>query len=194
MTSDMAWIRTFSGRKFRVLDARPVDVHIEDIAHALSLQCRFVGHVKTFYSVAQHSVLVSRFCPPEHALYGLLHDAAEAFLGDMSAPLKHQPEMSKYRTAEKHVMAAIGERFGLTIKEPQEVKDVDRRMLLTEARDLLSGGVEGWYTEYKPFIWTVHPWVSERAEREFLHRYDELTGQRVMATLSWRDDSTGYVG
>src|ERR1700683_336889 len=99
-----AWIVTFSGRRFYVLDPRPSDVRIEDIAHSLSLQCRFNGHVKNFYSVAQHSVLVSERCDPADALYGLLHDASEAYIGDMSAPLKHTDEMTAFRDAERHVM------------------------------------------------------------------------------------------
>ena len=169
-----AWITTYSGGRFHVLDPRAREVRIEDIAHALSLQCRFTGHVNKFYSVAQHSVLVSRHCPPEHALWGLLHDASEAYIGDMSAPLKHTPEMSRYRTTEKRILAVITERVRLAAAEPPAVKEADRRMLLTEARDL-GIDVTGWYTEHAPFDDRIVPWVPELAEKCFLSRYVELT-------------------
>lgn len=192
MPSANAWIRTFSGRQFHVLTPAPAEVCIEDIAHSLSMQCRFVGHVSSFYSVAEHSVRVSHKCS-QHPLYALLHDSGEAFLGDLSAPLKHQPEMAEYRGAEKRVMAAVCEKFGLPLDEPQEVKDADRRMLLTEARDL-GLDVTGWYTEFSPFEEKITPWSPARAEREFLDRYAELTGDRVMAHENFRlSQADGFV-
>src|SRR5208282_6622849 len=103
MANDRAWIRTFSGGRFYVLEPRVEDVRIEDIAHALSMQCRFTGHVREFYSVAEHSVWVSRYSHREDALWGLLHDASESYIGDMSTPLKLQPEMSRFRTTEKRI-------------------------------------------------------------------------------------------
>ena len=167
-----AWISTFSGRRFYVLDPRPQDVDIVDIAHALSLQCRFSGHIRQFYSVAEHCVRVSDACP-EHGLWALLHDASEAFIGDMSAPLKHTSEMSRYRTTEKRIMHVIAERFGLTMPEPPEVKIADRRMLLTEARDL-GICVDGWYTEQVPFEKVIRPWPPTMAEATFLQRFHAL--------------------
>jgi 5'-deoxynucleotidase YfbR-like HD superfamily hydrolase len=171
--NDNAWIRTFTGRQFFVLEPRVEDVCIEDIAHALSMQCRFVGHVDKFYSVAEHSVRVSFNCG-DQALYGLLHDASEAYIGDMSAPLKHQTEMSRFRTTERHIMTVVAEKFGLDPKEPASVKTADRRMLLTEARDL-GLDVTGWYTEHQPFPETIIPWSPSRAEFEFLYRFKQLT-------------------
>src|ERR1017187_10636100 len=78
-------ITTFSGIHFWPLLPNPADIRIEDIAHALSNQCRFAGHAREFYSVAEHSVRVSQLCPPEDALWGLLHDASEAYLTDVPA-------------------------------------------------------------------------------------------------------------
>lgn len=169
-----AWITTSSERRFYVLDPRSEDVRIDDIAHALSLQCRFTGHIREFYSVAQHCVLVSQFCPAEFALWGLLHDASEAYIGDMSAPLKHTQEMSRFRTTERHIMLAVAERFGLAPKEPAVIKEVDRRMCLTEARDLL-GSIKGWYDEYEPYPNVIMPWSPRWAEEQFLRRFRELT-------------------
>lgn len=186
MANTSTSIRTYTGRHFDILDPRPNDVHVKDIAHALSLLCRFCGHVRRFYSVAQHSVLVSNRVGPQHAFWGLLHDASEAYVADLSRPLKHAPEMSRYRTAEKHVMAAIAERFGLSMPEPPEVKLVDRRMCATEMRDLM-GAVYDWGAGQEPFPGEVVPWSPEKAEAEFLRRYYELrfnthmglTGQKV---------------
>lgn len=175
--SNGAWITTFSGRRFYVLDPRPQDVCIEDIAHALALQCRFTGHIRKFYSVAQHCVLVSRFCPQEFALWGLLHDASEAYIGDMSAPLKHTPEMSRFRTTEQHIMLAIAEHFGLGLVEPPAVKQVDRRLCLTEARDLL-GSTKDWQDASEPYAEAIVPWTPAFAERAFLCRFQELTSGR----------------
>ena len=77
------WMQTHSGIQFWPLDPRPEDILIEDIAHALSNQCRFAGHCCFHYSVAQHSVLVSENVPAQDAMWGLLHDAGEAYLVDL---------------------------------------------------------------------------------------------------------------
>src|SRR4051812_30250690 len=80
------WMQTFTGRQFWPVDPRADEIAIEDIARALAMTCRFGGHVRFHYSVAQHSFLVSLVCSPEHALWGLLHDASEAYLGDVVWP------------------------------------------------------------------------------------------------------------
>ena len=81
------WIHTFTGRHFYPLNPNADDVDIEDIAHALANTCRFNGHVSTFYSVAQHCVLASQYCESD-PLWALMHDAAEAYLPDVAAPVK----------------------------------------------------------------------------------------------------------
>ena len=83
---DERWIQTYTGKKFFPMNPKTEDLDIIDIAHALSMKCRFVGHTKQFYSVAQHSVIVSWNCSNPHL--GLLHDAAEAYLPDVPAPIK----------------------------------------------------------------------------------------------------------
>jgi len=173
--NDNAWIQTFSGRKFYILEPRVEDVHIEDIAHALSLLTRFTGHTREFYSVAQHSVLVSRVCDPADALGGLLHDASEAYLADLNSPLKHSPEMSRYRTAERRVQEVIRERFGLP-KEPGSVKLADKRLLVTEKRDLMTAGPErGYFTDIEPLSIKITPLPPQVAEKIFLERFQELS-------------------
>ena len=175
-----AWIRTYSGGKFYVLDPRAQDIRIKDIAHSLSLICRFTGHVKSFYSVAQHSVEVSTICDPADALWGLLHDATEAYIGDLNRPLKHTPEMVRFRTTEKHIMLTIAEHFGLPAREPDSVKRADSQLVVTEARDLLSGGTRDWegFDDVDPLPGRIIPQSPRTAEKIFLARFKELDNLR----------------
>lgn len=130
------WIQTYTGRAFYPFDPRPEDVCITDIAHALSQLCRYGGHCRVFYSVAQHSVLVSQHAPDPHKLWALLHDASEAYLVDLPRPIKRS--LPDYRAAEQRIMAAICARYGLPPVEPPEVKLVDNRILADERKALLT--------------------------------------------------------
>lgn len=114
------WIATASWGRFWPLDPRPDEVKIEDIVHVLSCVGHFGGHARWFYSVAQHGVLAARYCDDADALWGLLHDASEAYPGDVPRPLKRQSVMDGYRDAESALMAAMCERFGLGMAEPIE--------------------------------------------------------------------------
>lgn len=173
------WIQTYTLRQFWPLDPRPEDVDLTDIAHALSLICRFTGHVREFYSVAQHSLLVAdrafELAPPERdraaAKWGLLHDASEAYLVDVARPVKRLPEMAGYREAERRVQTAICERFGLPPEEPPEVKQADRDVLYTEARDLFNGVHRAWRWEAEPLGLLVDPLPPAEAERRFLQAF-----------------------
>ena len=171
------WIQTFSGARFWPMDPRAEEVRIEDIAHALALVSRFGGHCRVFYSVAQHSVLVSEQCGPEDALAGLLHDSAEAYLGDIPRPLKRQPEMVGYRVAEARVQRVVFERFGLPWPMDMSVKIADEALLATEARDLMgvAGDFPTWELPQPPLPNRVEPWDWATAKREFLYRFALLT-------------------
>lgn len=112
------WIQTYTGRKFWPLQARPEDVHIEDIAHGLSNLCRFAGQVREFYSVAQHSWHVADYlrtngATPLLQLAGLLHDGTEAYMVDIPRPVKHIPEMQGYRDAEDRLGVTVYDAFGV---------------------------------------------------------------------------------
>lgn len=165
------YIQTFSGKKFWPLDPDPAAIRLEDIAHALSNQCRFSGHCRAFYGVAEHSVRVAWIVPREHQRWGLLHDAAEAYLTDLSRPVKHLPEMAPYRDAEARVMAAVCRRFGLDPIEPPAVKAADNTLLATEVRDLMRPDrrVWGkWLFDIEPLPLRIDPWSPTVARREFL--------------------------
>jgi uncharacterized protein len=135
----MSYIRTFTGRLVDPIHLTPEDICIEDIAHALSNQCRFSGHTRRFYSVAEHSVRVSKRCTLD-PLSALLHDAPEAYLVDLPRPLKHHPQFAFYRLVEAHVEEMIQEKFAL-IPLPEieeEIKVADQRMLASEMFGLMN--------------------------------------------------------
>jgi len=139
------WVETFMGRKFYLLEPRAEDVDARDIAHALGQICRFGGHTRRFYSVAEHSIHVSRLCDPGDALAGLLHDAAEAYIGDVTRPMKNA--LPGVREMEEKIRRVIFEAFGLKAEMPESVKRADLEMLWAEKKELM--GTAKW-DEFPP--------------------------------------------
>lgn len=154
---DKHWIQTFTGRRFYPLNPRVDDVALADIAHALALVCRFTGHVRRFYSVAEHSVrvsvLVERLAREGYlergdavdldyvkivARWGLLHDGSEAYLCDIAAPVKRSDQFATYRAAEATLQGVICSAFGLGNLMPGEVHRADMIMCATEAVELMN--------------------------------------------------------
>jgi hypothetical protein len=138
------WQQTFTGRKVWPLDFREQDVSVVDIVHSLSMICRFGGHTRHFYSVAEHSGLVAlevlrRTNDAVMALQGLFHDAAEAYIGDMCRPMKRCAEFEAYRGMEENIRAVIF--YKLDIGNgilPEVVDDVDNELLDIEAKQLMT--------------------------------------------------------
>jgi len=162
-----------SGNYFDMLDPEGSAFTLDDIAHGLSNVCRFAGQSSRFYSVAQHSVLVSRIVPEEDALAGLMHDAAEAFIGDVSKPLKIM--LPDYQALERRVEAAVFSRFGLPASLPSSVKEADLAMLATEQHALMPDREGRSYAGGKtPLDIEIPPMGPREAKMRFLARFADL--------------------
>ena len=175
------WMQTFTGRQFYPTSPLPDDVDPADIAHALSLICRYGGHARRFYSVAEHCVLMSYAVPAEHALAALLHDATEAYVGDVVRPLKRQ--LDGYADIEARVAVAIARRFGLTgpgwAWMPPPVVEADNRILLDERAALFGHAPASWNIDHlEPLGVTLGCWAPEMAEWRYANRLTELLEAR----------------
>lgn len=168
-----AWIQTFTGKQFWPMDPKPDEVDIQDIAHSLSMLCRFNGHCNRFYSVAEHAVHVSHVVGPKQARWGLLHDAAEAYLSDIPQPVKR--ELTLFCEYEERLLVVIAERFNLTVDLPPEVKQADMLLLATEKAVLMGPEPAPWMDILDPLaLGLIQGWNPDQARREFLDRFDEL--------------------
>lgn len=170
-------IRTFTGRLFRPLDPASGEIEIRDIAHALAQQCRFAGHTRVPYSVGQHSVLVSYRAAQLDAragLWGLLHDASEAYLTDVPRPLKALPAFASYRIAERTLQTLIYTQFGCHGREPVAVAQADHDLLAVEFRDLMPARSGDGWSERADGLPLIEPWSADKAEAQFLLRFLEL--------------------
>ena len=157
-----------SGIIFDLMRPERSRFEISDIAHSLSNQCRFGGHTPFFYSVAQHSVLVSDLLPPELRLAGLLHDAAEAYIGDLTAPLKHL--LPDYLAIEQSVERALFSAFGIDYPLHPDVKLADRQVLAAELRDFFKDT-----NHAASQLPKIDPLDSLLAEALFIDRFCDLT-------------------
>lgn len=174
------WIQTYvTGTAFYPIDPDPNDVHIEDIAWSLSMQCRYTGHCRWWYSVAEHSMLVAQAVPKEYRFIALMHDATEAYLADIARPVKGY--IAGYKEAEIRLWdQAIAPRFNLPLFAdiPPIVKEMDTRILLNEKELLLGPEPQPWAVEgdpipdldfvfywpnesYKPFLELFHKWKND---------------------------------
>lgn len=173
------WAQIYSGKKFWPLDPKPEEVDLKDIAHSLALQCRFNGHCNHFYSIAQHSVLVSKIVHPKQALAALFHDSSEAYTGDIVSPLKKflPPE---FKEIEKAIEEVIFKHFGIKKVDHYEIKRADKIALFTEMRDVMKEPSDKWEGAefFEPHPEKIIPLNPEEAEKEFLERYKELIQER----------------
>jgi len=179
------WIQTYTGKRFYLINPTPDMIDIEDIAHALSNVCRFAGHIKKFYSVAEHSVFVSRMCEKEHKLAGLLHDASEAYIADIASPFK--PFLTNYKELEHNVMLVIAEKFGFEYPFDNDVHESDVYMLKMEAQELLNHKAEWSYenryaTPNKKEKYGVYPrgLIPSDAKDAFLFQFEHLTTNKSL--------------
>lgn len=167
-------MQTYTGRIIDLTRVSAEDIRLHDIAHSLSQLVRFTGHAKHPYTVAQHSVFVSTLVAPQYALCGLMHDATEAYLGDVSRPLKSL--LPEYRALEDRFHRVIAEKFGLPWPMPKEVKHADNVALLTEKRDLLTVDHDWNIQGVQPSVLSVvNVLNSMEAKKSFETRFLELT-------------------
>ncbi len=165
------------GEFFDLLRPHEMEFNIEVIANALSNICRYTGHVDRFYSVAEHCVLVSRACPPKYALEGLLHDASEAYVGDVSSPLKRL--LPDYRKIEEDVQSALAVAFGLVYPFPEEIHRADKQLYWAERATVAPGADKLWHQDLRASRKVTPAGMSPlMAKRMFLARYKELTNER----------------
>ena len=180
------YLQTVSGRWVNPFDPDPDQLDIGDIARALANQCRFGGHCRVFYSVAQHSVIVSELVEQrggdaEDVFAALMHDASEAYLGDMPHPLKHRsPLGAAFKEAEEHLERALQAHFRIRDGVPA-IKRADRALLATERRAFSS---ESWQWPelegVEPLDIELSAWPPDEAARVFLERFHELDARRAL--------------
>lgn len=191
------WIQTYTGRAFDLLDPKPEQIDPLDIAHALSQICRFTGHTRHFYSVAQHSCLVAEIvndlcrgaygapCPDVVLLAALLHDAPEAYIGDVSTPLKRalrgEGTISEYDVIEARIAAAVARRFGrldAVAGFAELIKHADMIALATEHAELFDGPTpRPWGLELpQPWPYKIEPWTPAMAQVQFLQAFSFYGG------------------
>lgn len=183
-------ITTVSGRFYDLLLPQDYDYDIEEIAHALSNLCRYTGHVNRFYSVAEHSVLVSRIVPVDFALCGLLHDASEAFLGDVSSPLKKL--LPDYKRIEENVEKSIARYFGIPFPFPKEIHEADKRMYWQERQEIADNGIRDalWHQDLRATRKVEAKGMAPHmARRMFMTRYREIIN-RDQRNQSVRTEAT----
>lgn len=176
-------IELASGGRFFPLDPDSESILIEDIAHSLARNCRYNGHVPGFYSVAEHSTLMSYAITNytdekgvELPLWALLHDATEAYLPDMPRPVKSL--VSGFEEAEQRLRETVAEAFDLEMPIPDKVEWMDDAILADEARQLMKSGGEDWYLPEEGVGIEVHGWDHMFAEAQFLRRFADLNQQR----------------
>jgi uncharacterized protein len=178
------YLQTVSGRWVNPFDPDPEQLDPGDIARALANQCRFGGHCRAFYSVAQHSVIVSELVEErgggaEDAFAALMHDATEAYLGDMPHPLKHRsPLGAAFKAAEEHLERAIRDRFRIK-PDVVEIKRADRALLATERRAF---SAETWHWPelegVEPLQLELTAWPPDEAAQAFARRFADLDARR----------------
>ncbi|WP_330114894.1 phosphohydrolase [Pseudomonas sp. JS3066] len=170
----MTWILTRSGKRFDLQSPSAKMVDAADIAYSLGQLCRFNGHTGAFYSVAQHSIIVADLVPAEHQLQALLHDAAEAYVGDMASPLKKM--LPEYRQIELRVWHAICAHFHIEPELAPCVQDADLIALATERRDLMPAHPDAWecLAGTQPMAARITPWSPTEATTHFHYRLLDL--------------------
>lgn len=176
--NDSSWITTYTGGQFWPLEPKVEDVDIRDIAHHLSLACRWSGACKQHYSVGQHSIHVAENVQPSKRLKALLHDGSESYISDLARPIKRAPGLGEvYMQVETEIQKVIFAKFGIDSCYDEEIKKADNLLLLTEQRDLMPDNVafieDDGHSRLKE---KIIPWSVGMAEYYFLEKFKEYGG------------------
>lgn len=175
---------TRTGLRVNLINPHPREISIGDISWALAGKSRFNGHTlyTPRYTVAHHCCLAYDRSLElsdnwRHHMWALLHDAAEAYLPDVHSVLKDH--LTGFRTLEKRFMTAIASRFGMG-PEPGFIKEIDRKLLATERRDLMPEHGDRWpiLDGYKPYIEKIDPWDQNESCIAFMARFASVTNSR----------------
>jgi uncharacterized protein len=173
-------ILTYTGRLVKPLELRVQDIDPIDIAHALSNQCRYTGHVNKYYSVAEHCVLMHDYATDlntydvstDELKWLLLHDATEAYLLDLAAPIKHAINGfgTAFIDAEKRIEKVVAERFDLSWPEPAIVKEIDMGIRANEMRYLMPDHPDTRDRYGSPLPLTIKNWTPTEAKYQYIWR------------------------
>ena len=169
-------VELFTGKMFWPLNPITEDIDIIDIAHALSNKCRYTGHTRQFYSVAQHCILMARETSETYKLESLLHDATEAYLPDIASPIKGH--FNGFKDIEERLHVAIAERFNLIHPLPKQVKALDRKILRAEKWYLMHGKGLDMHGSTSRIGIAIVPWGPQEAERRFVDAYCDYVANR----------------
>ena len=174
------WMETYTGQQFHFKgEIDPEEIHIWDIAHALSLLCRYNGHTIKFYSVAEHSVIIALYLKAlgyddRIALTGLMHETSETYIGDLARPVKEV--MPDFKAMEERIDIAVAKRFGTIWPFPQIVKELDTRILVDERVQVMNASNNIWGTDaIEPLGVTIESWSPRLAESEFIETFRNFT-------------------
>lgn len=170
------WVPDAANKSWYVDNIQPDMIDIVSIAKGLAKQCRFGGQIDYFYSVAQHSILLRNAlpCEPQFKIFGLLHDAAEAYIGDMPKPIK--VTLPDFNKLEDRVMQAIASKYTMYYPFPATVKEYDSRILVDEATQLFNDTPD-WIQDYidggvEPLGINIVPWRWQVAQSAFLEMFE----------------------
>jgi hypothetical protein len=173
-----SYIITYTGKQFNLLEPETTSIDIIDIAHSLAMQCRWTGHCKHHYSIAQHAYYCSFIGPTNSALQRLMHDSSEAYLGDMNRPLKHYTEAGDaYRRVEWPIQNLIYTSYGMPKQEAASVGLADQAMLYAEQAQLLppvTFEISDPEAKSKAANVFIEEWTPRSAEKMFMTRFIEL--------------------
>lgn len=182
------YMHTSNGKKFWPFDPRPEEVHIEVIAHHLSMTARWQGATRDFLSVAEHSYWCSVCVEPGYELEALLHDGSEGYIGDLIRPLKYDERFREpFKHVEELVERAIAERFGLRYPYPAAIKAVDEAVCAAEEiQAIVKDPSDEWRSGILHDDSVVAPikiqfWEPAVARRAFLGRFHDIMEQRRVA-------------